>query len=555
MKSALSLSLLLIAGPVFAQTATETTTNEFVLDSAADVVVLPEPLTPADIFAGGLEQGFAALGEEGAAFMSFYVANGYAPIWADGNPRTMLALVTALEQAPVHGLPSARYNIAALEELWVNADTPEALAALEVAAAISYATFATDLTAGMLDPKSIDKEMNATRYVPETGDVLNDVASAANVVEHYRGLGPKSEEYAQMLDLKREMETLISSNGWGPQVPNGRTLRAGQSDSRVAALRVRLSRRGYDVPDLASTIYDDALIEVIKQFQTDFGLNSDGAAGPQTLASINAQPNGRLQQVIVNLERMRWLNYDLGDRHIYVNIPDYQASVMDFGQPTLSFRVVVGKNRHQTAEFNDTMTHMIANPTWHVPKSITRAEYYPQLLADPTTLVRSNIRMIYSGTGQEVDSTLIDYSSYSSSDFPFVLQQRPGRGNALGRVKFMFPNKYNIYLHDTPSRSLFNRDARAFSHGCVRVQKPMELAYELMSFQETDPKATFDAILATRQETRIDLDTALPVHLVYRTAWVDHEGQAQFRHDIYGRDTLVMNALRNAGVTLVGVEG
>lgn len=555
MKSALSLSFLLIASPVLSQTAAVISTNEFVLDSAAEVETLPAPLTAAEIFAGGLEQGFGALGDEGAAFTAFYTANDFAPIWADGNSKTMLALVTALEQAPVHGLPLARYNIATLEQLWADANSPDTLAALEVAAAVSYATFAKDLAAGMLNPRSIDKEMNATRYVPETGDVLAGIAAASNATQHYRALGPASAEYAQMIELKREMETLVSSNGWGPLVPNGRTLRPGQSSDRVLALRVRLSRRGYEVTDLASTEYDDALIEVVKQFQTDFGLNADGLAGPQTMSSINAQPNGRLKQVIVNLERMRWMNYELGARHIYVNIPDYQASVMDNGQATLSFRVVVGKNRHQTAEFNDTMTHLIANPTWHVPKSIARAEYYPKLLADPTTLVRSNMRLIYSGTGQTVDSTLIDYSAYSSTDFPFAIQQLPGRGNALGRVKFMFPNKYNIYLHDTPSRSLFARDARAFSHGCVRVQKPLELAYELMSFQEADPQATFDAILATRQETQIDLQEPVPVHLVYRTAWIDSVGEPQFRHDIYGRDTLVMNALKNAGVTLVGVEG
>ena len=248
------------------------------------------------------------------------------------------------------------------------------------------------------------------------------------------------------------------------------------------------------------------------------------------------------------------MNYDLGDRHIYVNIPDYTASVMDYGVPTLSFRVVVGTDENQTAEFSDSMTHMIINPTWNVPYSIASEEYLPKLLSDPTLLERENIRMEVLGSGQIVDSTAIDFSLFTEETFPFLLRQQPGPWNVLGRVKFMFPNKYNIYLHDTPSRSLFAEDARAFSHGCVRVQKPMEFAYTLLSLQETDPKGTFTTALESEEETQIDLKKPVPVHIVYRTVWFDASGDVQYRHDVYGRDALVYDALINVGVTLPALE-
>lgn len=491
---------------------------------------------------------------------SFYAVRDYQPVWS-GDAKNILALVTAIEQAPDHGMSVSRYNLADLEALWAAGDAPEQLAALEIQAAKSFVKFAKELKAGILDPRRVSNpyadedhdEMYATRHVPKTGELLTNVASATDMSAFYKTLQPSAPEYVQMLKLKQELEALISSNGWGAIVPKGETLRLGNSGTRVVALRERLDHRGYDVNDLPSTNYDEALMEVVKLFQTDYGLNADGAVGPQTLASINAQPYGRLKQVIVNLERMRWMNYDLGDRHVYVNIPDYRASIIDGDNPSLSFRVVVGKRKFQTTEFSDVMTHLVINPSWNVPYSIASEEYLPKLRSDPTVLLRENISMMISGTKQIVDSTRLDYSYFTENNFPFFLKQRPGPNNALGRVKFMFPNKFNIYMHDTPARSLFSKDARAFSHGCVRVQKPLKFAYALLSLQTDNPEALFNDTLTSGKETQINLAKPVPVHIVYRTAWVDRDGEAQFRQDVYGRDELVMNALINAGVTFLAM--
>lgn len=536
---AITITALSATAPVFAQeTATETVIE----------------LTSEERFAETLQGIFADGGRDLADFANFYAARDNQPIWADGNSKTMLALITAIEQTPNHGMALGRYNLVELEALWMAGNTPEDMAALEAAAARSYVLFATEISSGILDPTSIHEEMNSTRHVPEIADVLSGITTATNMAAHYRTLPPSSAGYAQLLDLKKELEALISSEGWGPLVPTGRTLRPGNTSDRVPALRVRLDQRGYDLDDLTSHTYGDDIIAAVKLFQTDFGLNSDGLVGPQTLSSINAQPDGRLKQVIVNLERIRWMNYELGSRHIYVNIPDFTASVMDYGVPTLSFRVVVGTGKNQTAEFSDTMTHMIANPTWNVPYSIASEEYLPKLRADPTVLARENILMTVRGSGQLVDPNAIDFSYFDEDNFPFFLQQQSGGGNALGRVKFMFPNRFNIYLHDTPSKSLFSRDARAFSHGCVRVQKPMEFAYTLLSLQEDNPEATFNRALNSGKETQIDLASPVPVHIVYRTVWIDDAGEVQYRHDVYGRDTLVFDALVNVGVTLPALD-
>ena len=526
---------------------TETPVQVVAPEAAVDAPVV---LTYEEQLAQAVKDAMATAGQD---FVDFYATRDFRPVWATAGNKTLLQLLTFIESAPDHALPLARYNTGAIEAAWNGSSAPADVAALELAAAQSYVQFAKDLHAGMLNPRSINKEMNAEWRVPETATVLAAVADAADKGAVYKTLQPSSYEYPLMMAELKRLEQIVADSSEGKLVPSGRTLRPGQSNDRVVVLRARLQELGYDVPDMGSPAYDDGIIAAVKAFQADAGLNTDGLVGPKTLAAINAGPKQHLKQVAVNLERLRWMNFDLGKRHIYVNIPDYMATVVDEGKPTLSFRVVVGRRSHQTAEFSDVMTHMVANPSWNVPMSIASKEYLPKLQADPTTLARQGIQMRVRGTGEVVDSTMVDYTQYSTGNFPFVLKQTPGRHNALGRVKFMFPNKYNIYLHDTPSRSLFNRDARAYSHGCVRVQKPMDLAYTLLSLQEDDPKSYFDSILATRRETQIDLAEPIPVHIVYRTAWFDKDGKINYRADIYGRDKLVFKALTKAGVTIPGL--
>ncbi len=496
-----------------------------------------------DALSGGVVDGVYA----------YYESKEFQPVFV-GNPARLSALIAALEAAPSQGLPAQEEEINALKAALAAAGQVETDAALEALAAQTYLDYATDLTSGLLNPDDVSNLINFDTVRPGVDVLMAKAAASDGSGALYERLEPQDPSYNALQEELARLEALVEAGGWGPKVEPGRTLRPGQSSERVLAMRARLNALGYEGAEGDSPTYDEALVEAVKAFQSDNSLNADGLVGPKTLIALNSDPSIQMQQVIVNLERRRWLNYDLGARHILVNQANFTGYVVDYGLPTLVTRVVVGKTnaKYQTPEFIDEMTHMVVNPSWNVPQSIASQEYLPQLQRDPSVLTRQNITMRVRGTGERVDARLIDMSQYSQSNFPFVLQQRPGAGNALGNVKFMFPNKYNIYLHDTPAKSLFNRDTRAYSHGCVRVQRPLELAYTLLAPQADDPEAVFQAARATGRETQINLEKPVPVYLTYQTVFLDENGEIAYRVDVYGRDRQVFDALAENGVTLPG---
>ncbi|MBL4808101.1 MAG: L,D-transpeptidase family protein [Rhodobacteraceae bacterium] len=491
------------------------------------------------------------------ALLTYYQENDFAPIWSGRNTSRLLSLITALESADRHGLPVSAYDIDGLELAWAGADGTLSDAELEIKAAEVYIQFATDLTSGILEPHDVLDEINIYPRRPETGALLAVAAANPGNAALFDALEPVTPAYNALQAELARLQVLVGNGSWGPRISDGRTLRPGHSGSRVLAMRQRLNALGYEGTDGVSNVYDADLVLAMQAFQSDKALDADGIVGPKTMLALNSDPTEQMRQVIVNLERRRWLNYDLGDRHIFVNQASFMAYVVDFGLPTLSTRVVVGKtqSKYRTPEFIDEMTHMVVNPSWNVPQSIAAQEYLPQLLNDPSVLARQNIVMQVRGSGAVVDARLVDLSQYTVNNFPFVLRQRPGAGNALGKVKFMFPNRYNIYLHDTPSKSLFNRDTRTYSHGCVRVQRPFDLAHVLLAPQESDPAAAFQAYLNTGRETTVNLETPIPVYLTYQSVFIDESGELAYRVDVYGRDTIVFDALAAEGVSLTQVQG
>lgn len=506
---------------------------------------------PVDALSAALEQ----LGN--ADITAYYSANNFAPIWAQDNPSRLLALVTALETSEQHGLPISTYDISGLKQAWADADTPATKALLEIKATELYIEFATDLNSGLLEPSSVMAEIVLPPRRPSVSELLVAAAANAGNASLFESLEPSDPSYNLLQAELARLVAVVEAGGWGPKIPDGRTIRPGQSGERVLAIRQRLNALGYEGTEGESSAYDDDLVLAMRAFQTDKALDADGIIGPRTLLALNTDPTEQMKQVIVNLERRRWLNYDLGDRHIFVNQAAFLGYVMDFGVPTLVTRVVVGKagSKYRTPEFIDEMTHMMVNPSWNVPQSIASQEYLPQLLRDPSVLARQNISMRVRGSGQRVDARLLDLSQYSENNFPFNLQQAPGPSNALGKVKFMFPNRFNIYLHDTPAKSLFNRDTRAYSHGCVRVQRPFDLAYTLLEPQTDDPQGLFQSTLRNPRETRIDLAQPVPIYLTYQTVFIDEDGQLAYRVDVYGRDSVVFDALAAEGVTISGAQG
>ena len=499
-------------------------------------------------------QAVAEAAAKDSDIAEFYRATGYKPIWTGAFGRDASrrkALFSAIADAPDHGLPAGRYDAEGLMATLKAAKTPRDRGFAEVAMARTFLTLARDLQTGMLVPSRIDPGM--VREVPlrDRLSYLTDFAKSSPT-GFFRALPPRTPEYARLMKEKMRLERLLARGGWGDPVPS-KALKPGESGPAVVALRNRLLAMGY-LKRSASQTYDATIQAAVQQFQGDHGLSADGVAGAGTMEEINTDVASRLQSIIVAMERERWLNQPRGKRHILVNITDFSVRIYDNDKVTFESRVVVGANQsdRRSPEFSDQMEYMVVNPTWNVPRSIAVKEYLPMLKRNPNAA--SHLRLIDS-RGKVVNRGAVNFGAYTERSFPFNLKQPPSQRNALGLVKFMFPNKYNIYLHDTPAKDLFNRESRAYSHGCIRVHQPFDLAYALLAKQSKDPEALFKRHLAGGQESVIQLEQPVPVHLIYRTAFTDPRGQTQYRRDVYGRDARIWAELARAGVALRAVRG
>ncbi len=504
---------------------------------------------PAYAQSSEFKQAVAQAAAKDKDIAAFYKARAYKPIWTSNRDRQRRrAFINAANNAQNHGLPTGRYDAAQLKRNFNSARSTKKRGVLEVAITKRFLMYAQDIQSGVLEPRRIDKNMTLRPPRRNRLAILTSFAKS-NPAAYIKTLPPQHPDYGRLLEEKRRLERIIAQGGWGTAV-KAKKLKQGQNGQQVNTLKRRLTAMGYGRLG-SSAAYDASVVNAVKLFQVDHGLNSDGTAGGITLAAVNASATQRLMQVVIGLERLRWLNKPLGKRHIMVNEADFRATVFDNGKPTLTTRVVVGMaGRWRTPEFEDSMTHMVINPSWFVPGSIAGGEYLPLLQKNANALSRQGIE-IRDSSGLRVDPTKVDFSKYSKNNFPFSMKQPPSNGNALGRVKFMFPNKHAIYLHDTPAKNLFGMDIRTFSHGCVRVQKPLELAYTLLAPQSSNPKKLFDGILASGKEVRVNLKTPVPIYLVYRTAWINAKGRPNYRADSYGVDKKVYSALVKAGVVLM----
>ncbi len=508
---------------------------------------------PASAQSVAFKQAVAEAAANDKAIATFYRDRDYQPIWTgNSDDQRRRAFLDAASHLGDHGLPSGRYDAEQLRADFGSVRSAKGRGILEVETTRRFLQYADDIQSGILNPSRISKDMYV---IPPRRDRLAQLVafSKSSPAAYFRALPPQQPEYGRLLKEKARLERILGQGDWGPKV-NAKKLQPGDSGAQVTAMRNRLAAMGYKGMGI-SPDYNDEMTRAVQAFQTDRGLNPDGVAGQSTIAALNVSVQTQLQQVIIGLERQRWMNKPLGKRHIFVNQADFRAFVMDDNKVTLETRVVVGKSssQYRTPELSDEMTHLIINPTWHVPQSIARKEYLPMLQEDPTSLLRQGISMT-DASGRTVDPRSIDYSQYDVNDFPFDLKQPPSDGNALGKVKFMFPNRFNVYLHDTPSKSLFARDIRAFSHGCVRVQKPFDLAYTILARQSNDPVGMFQRYLDTGLETVVDLEQSIPVHLVYQTVWVTADGRPNYRLDTYGRDKMIFGLLQKEGVVLRAVR-
>lgn len=488
----------------------------------------------------------------------FYLEHEFDTVWVDDERprRRVTEVLSAVRGAARDGLRPANYHQAEIEAILGSLDRhPRAarasmLADLELLVSDAFLLLASHHLAGVLDPESIDPEWIANRRGMDFVPVLSTVARKGRVSETLAGLLPKQSGYRRLRESLAEHRALAERGGW-PRVSGGATLRPGDRSERVLELRRRLADSAGEpaVADSAD-VFDAALAESVARFQARHGLEADGLVGSKTLAALNTPIERRIRQILVNLERWRWLPESLGDPHVLVNIADFHLDVMERGEPILTMRVIVGRPYRRTPVFSGELTYLVLNPTWEVPPSIAVKDILPKAREDPDFFARTGTEVLsgWGGEDEIVDPASVDWQQVPTKRFPYRFRQRPGPLNALGRIKFMFPNRFSVYLHDTPARELFGKTERIFSSGCIRIAEPLALAEYLLTGSSWNTESIQKA-LDTGKEQTVRLPKRVPVHLLYWTAWVAPDGTVQFRDDVYDRDERVALALKEPAPT------
>lgn len=520
---------------------------------AVRVVIAPPQTELARIIKSGLSASYQRADRESRAYGQaqklyfFYGARHFEPIWLDQDASGKVTFAPAAEkimevfrQAEAEGFRPGDYLTPELDLAAAGTD-PERLAALETAFSAAAVRYAQDAYGGRIAPTAVNSTWTKTPKRINEAETLLQLASSEAPDQLLRDLSPRHPEFVR---LRAALAKFGTDTIEQVAIPEGKTLKLGMTDERVPLLRQRLGVAEPDLPETAGADaepdlnYDDALVAAVTAFQESLGLNADGVTGPATVAALNGGSAATKDDIIANMERWRWEPTDFGDFHVFVNLPEFRLRIMDDGAESYTTRVVIGTTKHQTPVFSDEIEHIVVNPYWNVPASIARNEIKPHLLANPGYLSGQNMEML-SG-GKLVNASAIDWTTTNINNFH--IRQRPGSSNALGRIKFLFPNQHDVYLHDTPSKSLFGRSYRAYSHGCVRVQNPLEFAGALTQKEAGVSQASLEGLFGDK-ERWVNVDTHIPVHLSYFTLRVDEDGTVRSYADVYGANKKLIELL------------
>jgi len=466
---------------------------------------------------------------ERAAVQSFYEARNFAPIWIENgavSPKAKAA-IARLKAADADGLDSTDY---ATPDPSLLANDPDSLAEADIKLTAAVLDYARDAQAGRTVPSRLSNNMEYASNAPEPASVLATVTAATDVTKALDAYNPPHEGYKALKRKLAEARARLG-NANTPRIATGPLVKVGSKDERVPLLRKRLGLAG-DADDL---VYDRELSNAVKAFQAENGLKKTGNLNTATINALNGpSQDKKIDAIVANMERWRWLPRDLGRVHVMVNIPDYTLKVVRDGKTVFRTRIVVGKAATPTPIFSDKIENIVVNPTWYVPPSIIYNEYLPALEQDPEVLSRMGLRLARNRDGS------------------IQITQPPGERNALGRLKFNFPNRFMVYLHDTPQKHLFAHDQRAYSHGCMRVQNPEKFAEVLLS--AAMPNERWDAERITKAygkgERWLKFEQQIPVHITYMNAFVDEDDKLVLRKDIYGYDSRVQLALKTGNDNL-----
>lgn len=487
----------------------------------------------------------------GSLLSEFYERRAFSPAWS--GIAKMDSLIAAIKATAEDGLTPADYHLEKLEHvrgLLVNGHqaTSRERAALDIALTDSLIRLGYHQRFGKVNPYELNPIWNFTRELggKDPARAIQEVIDADSLSDTIAKIFPRADIYRGLQSYLAEHRKLAEAGGW-PRVPDGSTLRPGAADERLSVLSRRLAITGdlpASVPSTPAGTYGGELETAVKNFQTRHGLESDGIIGPATLRALNVPVEARIDQIRVNLERGRWVLDNLDDNFVIVNIGGFRAYLYRDKKRVWSTRVVVGKTYHKTPVFRSEMKYIVFNPTWTVPYSIATKEMLPAIKNDPNYLAARNFD-VKNRNGEIIDHASIDWTQVTARNFGYTFVQRPGTSNALGEIKFMFPNQYAVYLHDTPSKSLFARAERTFSHGCVRVDQPFDFA-EVLLGPDGWTRARIDSERNSRVTKSVFLSKPLSVLLLYWTAEVGDDGQIHFYDDVYQRDQAVLTALNSS---------
>lgn len=490
--------------------------------------------------------------------IDFYRNRQFIPVWVDENGPTQLgkSFVRTLESAETHGLHPDDYNYACIRA-WMDSFhifsqngisiNSKELANLDIVMTDAFMSFASHLVEGKVDPERLYPHWVSEKRKANVFTVLHNLLEHRSLKRAIKALAPPHRDYWRLVNAATHLKSVVDAGSW-PIVPTGKRLRQGEKDQGIYLLRQRLEMSGDLISQQTAdkSRFDKNLETAVKKFQARHGLQVDGIVGPETHAALNVSAKDRRRQLLLNLERWRWLPHDWGDRYIIVNTASFNLEAYQGKKQQLGMRVVVGKTYTQTPAFSKKMRYLTINPYWNVPRSIVIDELLPKIKQDAGYLEKKHYELISGWKEPAIitDPYTIEWEKIDGTNFPGRLRQQPGPWNILGRIKFMFPNRFDVYLHHTSEPYLFQNNNRALSHGCIRVEQPVDLALFVL---QDDPSWTRERIqrLINSGEKHVVVRIRRPcmVHLLYWTAWVGKNGELQFRKDIYNRDGVLWDAL------------
>ncbi len=493
-----------------------------------------------------------------ALLFRFYNLREFSPAWLgnDGPRPETTKLVRAINMAQLEGLNPYDYQLttieALLEEIRHHLATTdsidvEEMADLDILLTDAFFRYASHLSASRVNPETIRSESFIKTRKIDLIQILNSALRDGQIEKALKLLRPQNTDYSSLRKAFITYNGIVEAGGW-PRLPKCPKMQMGDRGAWVAALRSRLIISG-DLKERVTNdpeFFDVFLDQAVLRFQNRHGIKVDGIVWREMLAALNVTAENRVKQIKLNMERWRGFSHnEFGPRHLLVNIANFKLNVLENNSSIFDMRIVAGRERRPTPVFTGKMTYMVINPYWHIPRKLAREDMLPRIKKDPEYLKKQNIRVFenWEAGARELDPESVDWSQITKKNFSYKLRQDPGPLNALGRVKFMFPNKFNVYLHDTPAQYLFEKTKRNFSSGCVRVAEPIQLAAYLL---RDNPNWTRERILEAinSMETQIvSLPEPVAVHIVYLTAWADKEGTIHFRDDIYKRDKTLYEAL------------